>query len=299
MKRHETSYFFREGIRGIFLHGFMSFAAVGVIVACLLIMGSFALLAYNLDSIIKGIQNSNEILVVVDESLSDAEARSVGTKINQLDNVSDSVFVSKEEALQDFSERVDEQYRTLIQGLEQTNPLRNRFMVRLFDVESMEDTATQLRSLTGVAEVYARLDIATELIRLRNAMNTISLVLIIILMAVSIFIISNTVKLATFDRREEIGIMRVVGATKSFIRWPFVVEGFLLGLFGAVIAFFLQWNIYTLLVRSITNGLGNISLVKTVSFGEIFLPVLAVFVLAGFLVGVGGSVLTIRKFLKV
>lgn len=299
MKRHETSYFFREGVRGVFLHGFMSFAAVGVIVACLLIMGSFALLAYNLDSIIKGIQNSNEILVVIDESLSESEARSVGSKISLLDNVSESEYVSKKEALEDFSKKVDEEYRSLIEGLWDHNPLRDRFVVHLFNVESMKDTVAQLKTIPGVAQVHARLDIAQELIRLRNAMNAISLVLIIILMAVSVFIIANTVKLATFDRREEIAIMRVVGATKSFIRWPFVIEGFLLGLLGAIIAFFLQWRVYSMLVNSISDGLKNITFVKTVPFGEIFLPVLLVFMLAGFLVGMGGSVLTIRKFLKV
>jgi cell division transport system permease protein len=281
----------------------MSFAAVGVIVACLLIMGSFALLAFNLDAIIKDIQNNNEILVVLDEGLSREEFVRFGTTLSGrtdiMDNIAEYTPISKDQALADFAEKVDEEYRYLIEGFATDNPLRDRYVVKLIDVNQMQDTVLKLEALNGVAQVYARLDIAQNLVRLRNAMNTISLLLILILLAVSAFIISNTVKLATFDRREEIGIMRVVGATKSFVRWPFVIEGFLLGLIGSIIAFFLQWRVYALLTERISEGLSGIALIKTVSFGEILAPVLGIFLLAGFLVGVGGSVLTIRKFLRV
>ncbi|MDR0671629.1 MAG: permease-like cell division protein FtsX [Oscillospiraceae bacterium] len=299
MKRYETSYFFREGVRGVFLHGFMSFAAIGVIVACLLIMGSFSLLAYNLNELIGDIQNSSEIYVFVDEALSDAEARSVGTRINRLDNVDISTFVSKDEALTQFGERLNEEYSALIEGLERDNPLRHRYVVRLIDTAQMAETAEQLRGVPGVDQVNARLDITENILLVRGVVNTVSLALIVVLLAVSVFIISNTVKLATFDRREEIAIMRVVGATKRFIRWPFVVEGFLLGLTGAVAAFFLQWSLYASLSRRVTEGLKNIALVQMAPFDEILPAVLLVFLLVGFLVGVGGSLLTIRRFMKV
>ncbi|MDR2670277.1 MAG: permease-like cell division protein FtsX [Oscillospiraceae bacterium] len=299
MKRYETSYFFREGVRGIFLHGFMSFAAIGVIVACLLIMGSFSLLAYNLNALIGDIQNSSEIYVFVDETLSDAEARSVGTRINRLDNVDISTFVSRDEALVQFGERLDEEYSALIEGLEQDNPLRHRYVVRLIDTERMAETVAQLQNVPGVDQVNARLDITENILLVRGVVNTVSLALIVVLLAVSVFIISNTVKLATFDRREEIAIMRVVGATKRFIRWPFVIEGFLLGLTGAVAAFFLQWGLYLSLSRRVTEGLKNIALVQMAPFDEILPAVLLVFLLVGFLVGMGGSLLTIRRFMRV
>jgi cell division transport system permease protein len=277
----------------------MSFAAIGVIVACLLIMGSFSLLAYNLNELIGDIQNSSEIYVFVDEALSDAEARSVGTRINRLDNVDISTFVSKDEALTQFGERLNEEYSALIEGLERDNPLRHRYVVRLIDTAQMAETAEQLRGVPGVDQVNARLDITENILLVRGVVNTVSLALIVVLLAVSVFIISNTVKLATFDRREEIAIMRVVGATKRFIRWPFVVEGFLLGLTGAVAAFFLQWSLYASLSRRVTEGLKNIALVQMAPFDEILPAVLLVFLLVGFLVGVGGSLLTIRRFMKV
>jgi cell division transport system permease protein len=277
----------------------MSFAAIGVIVACLLIMGSFSLLAYNLNALIGDIQNSSEIYVFVDETLSDAEARSVGTRINRLDNVDISTFVSRDEALVQFGARLDEEYSALIEGLEQDNPLRHRYVVRLIDTERMAETVEQLRNVPGVDQVNARLDITENILLVRGVVNTVSLALIVVLLAVSVFIISNTVKLATFDRREEIAIMRVVGATKRFIRWPFVIEGFLLGLTGAVAAFFLQWGLYLSLSRRVTEGLKNIALVQMAPFDEILPAVLLVFLLVGFLVGMGGSLLTIRRFMRV
>ncbi len=299
MKRYETKYFVQEGIRGVFLHGFVSFAAVGVIVACLLIMGSVALLAYNVDQIIQGIQEENVVMVIIDETLIGSEARSVGTRINALDNIADSVYVSKDEALQSFSETIEPKYRSLIDGLVNDNPLRDRFLVHLIDLNEMANTVAALEKVPGVAAVNAKIDSAEKFIDVRNVVNKICLVLIIVLMGVSIFITSNTIKLATFDRREEIGIMRVVGATKRFIRWPFVIEGFILGLVGAVVAFILQMNVYSMLLGDIISGLSGVVRVNTIAFGEIFWPVLLIFLLAGFLVGVFGSVFTIRKFLKV
>jgi cell division transport system permease protein len=216
-----------------------------------------------------------------------------------MDNIAEYKRIPKEQALEEFASEVGEENRDLIIALQDDNPLRDRYVVWLLDVSKIKDTTLKLEALPGVARVVADIVIADNLVRLRNVLNTISMLLIFILLAVSAFIISNTVKLATFDRREEIGIMRVVGATKGFIRWPFVIEGFLLGLIGAVIAFFLQWRVYALLTGRISEGLGSITIIKTVDFGEILAPVLGIFVLAGFLVGVGGSVLTIRKFLRV
>jgi cell division transport system permease protein len=303
MKRYETSYFFREGVRGIFLHGFMSFAAVGVIVACLLIMGSFALLAYNLDAMIREIEGTNEILVILDESLSPDEAKQFGTDLAKnkdlMENIQEAAFIPRDRVLENFISLYDEEDRLAFEGFRSDNPMRDQYTLLLIDVERMEETVAALEKLSGVAVVNARPDIVQQLGYLRSAVNAVSLLLIVILMAVSVFIISNTIKLATFDRREEIAIMRVVGATKSFIRWPFLIEGFLLGLLGAILAFFLQWRVYGMFTGSLARFLSGFMRLQTVSFGEILLPVLAVFLLAGFLAGMGGSVLTIRKFLRV
>lgn len=298
MKRHAASYFLTEGIRSVFLHGFMSFAAVGVIVACLLIMGSFSLVAVNIDELIRNLENENEILVFVDESLSDSEARSVGTSIMKRagDNVADSVWVSREEALEEYIRTLGEKGQSLMEGYDDDNNLRHRYRVFLMDISLVDDTVEKIESIPGVAEVRVDMVVAKGLMTTRRIVETVSLTLIIALLVVSLFIISNTIKLATFDRREEIGIMRIVGATKSFIRWPFVVEGFLLGMTASVVAFFLQWILYSWFTGGV---LSNIAMMELISFGDMLLPMLLVFLLTGFSVGVGGSLLTIRKFLKV
>ncbi|GHV34673.1 cell division protein FtsX [Clostridia bacterium] len=295
MRKYQVGYFFREGVRGIFLHGFMSFAAVGVIAACLLITGSVSLLALNVDRMIKDIQSQNEILVIIDEKLSEAEAKSVGTKIAQMSNVADRVFISKEKALEEYAEQMGENSYVLA-GFEDKNPLRHRFVVKLFDVSLMTETTEQLREIAGVAEIKAQPEITAFIMGLRGVVNAVSVSLILMLLFVSIFIISNTVKLATFDRREEIGIMRVVGATNGFIRWPFIVEGFLLGIMGGVLAFIVQWALYNYVAIRVTE---EFRVVQVMPFGDILALVAGAFVLFGFVVGVLGSVVTIRKFLKV
>ncbi len=294
MKRYDYTYFVREGIRGIFLHGFMSFAAVGVIVACLLIMGSFTLLAVNIDRMISGFEDQNEILAFVDESLSLKEAQSIEVKLSEVPNVAGCEFITNEKALEDYRSKLTSMESDLLKGLEE-NPLRHRYRITLDDISIMGKTVGDISAVPGIEKVNARTDIAAGFVNARHVVNIVSITLIIVLLAISVFIISNTVKLATFDRREEIAIMKMVGATNAFIRWPFIIEGMLLGLLGAVFAYFVQWGIYSYLTvnDTVSHAIGLIP------FGELAIYIVVVFVVAGFFVGVGGSVLTIRKFLKV
>ena len=150
----------------------------------------------------------------------------------------------------------------------------------------------------GIAEVTAIEDISDGFITLRNVATVVCVALIMILFLVSVFIISNTIKLTTFDRREEIAIMRMVGARNSFIRWPFVFEGFLLGVFSGVIAFMLQWVLYEGVARSVGES-QSLQLIRVVEFREFWKPVGLSFLAAGLVMGVGGSLSAIRKFLHV
>ena len=276
----------------------MSFAAISVIVACLLIMGSFSLFSYNISEIISDIQNTNELLVYIDKGLTDAQAESVGTYINLNDNVENAVFISRQEALDSFKDEMQLEGEDLLAGLDQDNPLRNRFRVLLRDASQLSDTRRQLLQIAGVASINDREDLVNKLSELRQVVISVCYVLILALLGVSLFIISNTVKLATFVRREEIAIMRVVGATKGFVRIPFVIEGFLLGLLGAVIAYFLQSVIYNTATAKLMQAFTDIMPIHFIRFQEMWVPIFFVFLLTGVAVGIGGSVITIRKFLK-
>ena len=295
MKLNNLGYLLKEGFRGIFLHGFMSFAAVCVTVACLVIVGSFSALAYNLDIMVEELNQTSEILVYIDSSLSDAEAKSIGTKINLMDNVLQATFVSREEALEDFIE--DHNGDSAFNGV-QASDLRHRYVVSLEDNTKMKQTDEQLKQIPGVAKTNAAYELAEGFSTIQSVQHMVSIAIIAVLLVVSLLIISNTVKLAMYDRKDEIAIMKMVGATNGFIRLPFVVEGFTLGMIGAVLAFGLEWLGYDALIQKIST-VDSLQLFHFVPFQELLLPMVVVFGAAGMFVGIVGSWTSIRKFMDV
>ncbi len=295
MKINNLGYLMKEGIRGIFLHGFMSFAAVCVTVACLLIVGSFSILVYNVNIMVEDLNKTNEILVYIDSELPDAQARSVGTQINQIANVQNSVFVTREEALKDFI--ADHQGDEAFSGVE-VNDLRHRYVVTLMDNSKMEETVAAIEGIAGVAKINAAYELAEGFTTLQNVLHIASLAVISVLLVVSLLIISNTVKLAMYDRKDEIAIMKMVGATNGFIRLPFVVEGFVLGMLGAALAFGLEWLMYDMLLMRL-QAVDTLKLFSFVPFTDLLWPMIATFAAAGLFVGILGSWTSIRKFMDV
>ena len=295
MKFNNIGYLLKEGIRGIFLHGFMSFAAVCVTVACLIIVGSFSILAYNLDVMVQDLNQTSEILVYIDSDLSDAEARSIGTKINALSNVLQAKFISREEALESFVK--DHNGDSAFNGV-QASGLRHRYEVTLEDNSLMDQTDAQLQQIPGVAKTNAAYELAQGFTTIQQVLHIASVALIAVLLVISLLIISNTVKLAMYDRRDEISIMKMVGATNGFIRLPFIVEGFTLGMMGAILAFGLEWVGYDALVNRISS-VDSLRLFTFVPFKTLLIPMLIVFGAAGLFVGIVGSWTSIRKFMDV
>ena len=295
MKSNNIGYLLKEGLRHIFTHGFMSFAAVCVTVACLLIVGSFAILAYNLDIMVAELNKTSEILVYVDSSLSDAEARSIGTKINTLSNILNARFVSREEALEDFV--ADHDGDSAFSGV-QAEDLRHRYVVTLEDNTLMKQTDAQLKQIPGVVKTSAAYELAEGFTTIQSVLHIVTVAVMAVLLVVSLLIISNTVKLAMYDRKEEIGIMKMVGATNGFIRLPFVVEGFTLGMLGATLAFGLEWVMYDALVARIAEA-DSLKLFNFVPFQELLIPMVVTFAAAGMFVGIVGSWSSIRRFMDV
>ena len=294
-RKFDVGYYCSEGFHSIFTHGFMSFAAVCMIVCCLLIMGSFSLVAVNLDNMLGDLEAENEFLAYIDDSYTEDEARALQPQIEAVPNVSEVTFVTRAEALDDF--RAGRESNELLNDLPD-EVLRDRFRIHVEDIEQLSTTVDQVEQITGVADVSVALEIAQGFVMVRNIATGVAVVLVGILAVVSLFIIANTIKLATFTRREEIAIMKMCGATNAFIRWPFVVEGMILGLTGAVVAFFLQWGVYELVARAVIQSNG-LSLLTILPFTSLIVDILPVFCGAGLLIGVVGSVLAIRKFLQV
>ena len=294
-QRYNFGYLFSEGFHSIFTHGFMSFAAVCMIVCCLLIMGSFSLVAVNAENMFSDLEQENQFTAYIDESLTQEEARALKDDIEAVPNVARAEFESKEQAQAEFE--ADYDGNPLFEGLP-SSVYRDRFHIYLDDISQLTQTEEAVKQVDGVASTKSAPEIAEGFTVIRNIAGAVALILVAILLLVSLFIISNTIKLATFNRREEIAIMKMCGATNAFVRWPFVFEGMILGLTGAIVGFFLQWGVYALVSKAISTS-DTIQLIHILPFQPMALWVLAAFLVTGLVIGVVGSVLAIRKFLQV
>ena len=293
MRLNRSGYLIREGFRSIGTHGFMSFATVTIIMACLIIMGSVTLLSLNIDKVIKDLENQNEVVAFIDETYTEDSARALQGSIETIDNIATVEFVSRSQAFDAFMENYDS---NLSEGLD-ANVLRDRYVIHLTDIARMSETKTALEGIEGVDKVKAHLDYAKTFITVRNVVSVVSLALIVILVFVSVFIMSNTIKLATFGRREEIAIMKMVGASNGFIRLPFVVEGLVLGILGGGLGFLAEWGVYELLTRKLVGSIAGIFTV--VPFAQIALPMLIAYMGISVLIGAFGGVNAIRNYREV
>ena len=289
-------YYVREGLRGFIGHGFMSLAAVTIIAACLLVTGSFSLVALNIDYNLTQLMSENEFLAYVDDSLTEEEAIALQSDIEAVDNVAEVTFISRGEAKNNYLDSIeaeDDLYSSLPDSV-----LRHRYTIRVNDLSLLKETIAEVGNISGIAETNAAIDVAVGFINLRNAVAVVALGLVGVLLIVSLFIVSNTIKLATVSRQQEIAIMKMCGATNGFIRIPFVVEGMMLGVLSSGIGFGLQWALYNLMLQALSSAT-SIQLIHVVSFTTLAPFVAVVYVVIGLLVGICGSMMTIRKYLQV
>ena len=299
MKKNRISsigFFLGEGFRNIFLHGFMSFAAVSVIVVCLIITGTTALVSYNINLNIIKLQNESQIIIYIEDTYTEEQARKLHGTIMQVDNVQEAEFESRDIALENYRHQLGEN-ADLLDGFDETNnPLRDAYHITMKDPSQVVATKAALESVDGVGSAVANEAVVARLIQVQRMFKVIAFTLVVALGLISIFIIANTVKLAMLARRREISIQKMVGATNWFIRWPFVIEGLVLGLIAGGIAFGLEWLLYDQLTGFIVGNLPQFAMAK---FEELMFYVLSVFGIAGTIVGVSGSSLTIRRFMDV
>ena len=241
------------------------------------------------------LEDENEFLAYVDESLDSGQSMNLQAKLASIPNVASATYISKEEALQQF--KAEQGNDVLFQDIP-ADTLRDRYSIHVEDIELMEQTVAEVEAVTGIAETRAALEIAEGFVMLRNVASAIAIILIVMLVLISVFIIANTIKLATFSRREEIAIMKMCGATNWFIRWPFLVEGLLLGLMGGLVAYVCQWGVYSLIGNAMAQS-GILEIITMVPFHDLAGVVLPVFVAVSLVIGGGGSAFAIRKFLQV
>ena len=291
---NNAGYMLRQGIRNIAQHAFMAFASITTLASCLVIIGSFFFASMCLSATISKLEQSSDIRFFVDEALTDDEVTAIGKQIIQINGVLRTEYISRERGLEEFRETLGDD-AALLDGFEEDNPLRDGYRVWIAGIESYEAVDLQIREMPGIASVHSNINVATTLINIKNVINTVCYAFIALLGAVSALIIANTVRITMTDRREEIAILKMIGARNSFIRLPFMIEGCILGLVGGALAM----GALTLLIDALEGFLSGINFAVIISFGDLAPAYTGVFLFAGLATGFIGSIFMIRKFLRV
>ncbi len=289
-------YFLVQGIKGITSNGLMSLASIGIVVASLVLFGFFVLFGANLNYISQQIREQCEINVYLPKNTDRDTVRKIGSELAAIPNVKNARLYTKEERFQNYKDSIYSGQTEVIDTLKEDNPLRDAYILELTDVELANSVAEAAGKIEGIDEVKNSQHIFQRIISITNGVRHLSIWLVIILAIISIFIISNTIKLGMFSRRKEINIMKFVGATNWFIRFPFMIEGMLLGIIGAFFSAVITLLSYEALIPQLTEFLGALELL---SLGDVISLIIWIFAVLGAGIGAVGSFMSIRKHLHV
>lgn len=299
-------YLFKEGFKNVWVNRLMSFASIGTLMACMVLIGSSLVLSLNVGSIIGYVEKQNEVMVILDTGLSEEQLAELDTKISMIDNVYDQMFISKTELMKE-TQAASPDMKDLLEGFEgqEDSPLYPFFdSYRLYfkDISRTQETVEQLQTLDGVQSVSAPSDVAEIVTGIKKAVSVGGVFIVGILIIVSLVIIANTIKVTVFNRRKEISIMKCVGATDSFIRMPFFIEGFLIGLMSALVAFGILWVGYDYIMNLMSLYQSNwikSAYENMIPFETIAPQMLLYFGCGGIGIGVFGSMFFVNRYLKV
>lgn len=287
------SYLTKEGLHNVWANRMMSLASVAVLTSCLTIIGCAAMMFFNVNAILDRIGDQNVIMAFVDENLDEASTKQVGEDLGKIENISSVTFVPREQSWQEQVDSMGDDV-SILAGLE--NPLPNAYELTVENLELFDDTVTKVRAVENVMEVRENSEIASQLSQLSKSVSIVSIGMIILLFLVSLFIISNTVRITMYNRRLEISIMKAVGATNSFIRWPFMIEGIVLGIIAAIVSLILVAILYSIVANAFSQFISVLG-ISLLSFAGYWWQMLLCFIAVGVLTGIFGSVVSMRRYL--
>lgn len=290
MKLRTFRNFFKEAFTSLVRNRWMSLASIGAVASVLIILGSFLILSINFNHILKDVESQVEITAYLLDSTDQLAIPKLKDQIGSLDGVTEVKFISKDDALEEFKQQVGPE---LLEGI--PNPLPNSFRVKVSSPEEIVEVARQIEKFEGIEEVKYGKGIVERLIKIVYWVRMVGAVIMAVFGAISVFIISNTIKLTVFARRREINIMKYIGATDWFVRWPFLLEGMILGLVGSSIAVGILAISYSYLCRAVQINVPMISLIPIEEFRIYALG----FLLIGMIIGAFGSSFSIKRFLRV
>lgn len=286
-------YVFGQAFVGISRNRALSIASVAVLVACLIITGSFFLIIANINHNIDDMEYLNQIVVYINKDCPSDEVASIVTRVSQLENVKGCYLVTKEQALAEEKQKHPENFLSLKEG---DNPYRDSVVITYRDGEKVPQLEEELKSFPDVDNVISRVDIAISVSQVKNTLYILSMGFFFGLVAVTIFIIITTIKVSLYARRQEISLMYSIGATRSFIVFPFIFEGVVLGLFASFVAFFIQAWLYSTIETVIATNYSG--LFSVIDYSTLSTTVLLGFVLIGMVTGVLGSCISIGKHIQ-
>ena len=295
MKGSSLGYLTREGFRNVWVNKMMSIASVAVLMACLLIIGVGAMAYFNINSLLDIVEAQNIVMVYVSDEADDVKTSELRLSLENMDNIASCEFVPKEDAFQRQVELMCGD-SALFEGFK-TSPLPDAFKVTVKDLSRFKETVSEIEKLDGVYNVRENSDLASKLVTVRRAVTIVSAGLVSMLFLVALFIISNTIRITMFSRKLEINIMKAVGATNSFIRWPFMVEGVLLGIISAGVSILLLWGLYELIIYAFSSVITMIGF-SFVPFLSYIWYIFGAFLAIGIVTGSFGSMVSMNRYLK-
>lgn len=298
MKARTVKYFMKQSTRSIWRNKVMSLASIGSVMAALLVIGIFIILVLNVDYLATKLESQVEIKVHLIDGLSDNIIDDINKDIKELSGVKSAAFVSKDEALKKFSEELGEN-SYLLEGLEGDNPLSDSFVVTLDDPRLAPKVTLAINAMSNIEKVVYGKEELEKLLNITYFLRVGSLVIVGILFLISVFIISNTIKLTVFARRREIGIMKYIGATDWFVRGPFFFEGILLGLMGSLVSIAILGTGYYFIAGYIKQQMFGLLVISLMPFSEVIYSLLTALLVIGIIIGSIGSLISVRKFLRV
>ena len=300
MRYNVLSYLIGEGFRNFFKNKKSTGASLMIMCATMLIFGLFFLIGENVNYMLKEIESEQGMQVFMVKDATEEQIKKLGEEIQSLDYVAKTEFVSKEEAFNIVKERYSEYSRFLEGYTVEKNPFKVSYVVTLTDLSKSDEVRTQIEGLENVNNIEMRDKTINALVSIANGIRWVSAGILVLLIVISIFIIANTIKLTVHARRKEISIMKYVGATNGFIRWPFIIEGILIGVIAAMISILILGLGYNFLINKImessVTSMINITLLP---FAEVFKLVIVVYLSLGIGIGTLGSVISMRKYLEV
>lgn len=297
MTASSLRYLFKEGFRNTWTNRMMSIASICVLMSCLVLIGCASMIFLNIESLLGRIEEENVVMVYIEDGTTDADITAMGETIKAIDNVKGIEFVAKETAWEDQLATMEEAQREFFTQISSDIPLPDAYKVTVDDLAYFDSTIDQIKQLDHIDTIRENKDLAKKLVTIRHGIEVIAIVIIAVLLAISVFIIQNTIKLTVYSRRLEISIMKSVGATNSFVRLPFVVEGMILGIISGVVSLGVVWAFYEFAINQFSDLLISLGL-EALKFADYALPMLGAFVLIGIITGVGGALLSMGRYLN-